>query len=176
MPQARDTTGGAAGSGVAAEMCVKDMTSAEVIALTKGTAVRMLTMRAGERHDVVGNGTCWLYAAMASIGLLEHGWELSMYTTKTNVAPTERDVRWSEALLSAMRLHFVGIPVPDAPRRGQRDSSDHQDWTIMKNQLQKMNVWVPKMGNKMAVWGGESMLALLARSAGNDSLGLGPRH
>ena len=54
------------------EVCIAEMTPATLAELTKGAALELLTWRAGERFDVSGNGTCWMYAAMASLRISQH--------------------------------------------------------------------------------------------------------
>ena len=85
------------------EVCIGRMGTAEVDELTKRAVCEMLTRRAGKLHDVVGNGTCWMYAAMGAMGILGHAWAVSsVYDQRTNPTrrPTPRDTFCSEALLA----------------------------------------------------------------------------
>ena len=148
----------AAGSDCA-EASVSDMSTTEIRRLTKGTAVKMLRRHAGLEHDVRGNGTCWLYAAMAAMGICEHA-----FTSGTGGVVTPLDIRLSASLLNAMRMHFLTLTEPTKPGRYQRDASKVQDYKKIEEQLEKINVWVPSMGTDMAVWGTESLLSLLART------------
>jgi len=100
-----------AASAAGVEQCVSDMTPEEVSTLTKSSVHGMLTLRAGEHFEVKGNGTCWLYAVMGSMRMLEHGTKKSLYTNSAaNMAPTNQDVRFSEVAVEAFvrtaRLSF----------------------------------------------------------------------
>ena len=138
---------------------VKNMSTTEIKLLTKGTMVKMLRRHAGLEHDVRGNGTCWLYAAMAAMGICEHA-----FTSGTGRVVTPLDIRLSESLLKAMRRHFLTLTEPTKPGRHQRDASRFDDYHKIKEQLGKMNVWVPSMGRDLAEFGSETMLTLLART------------
>ena len=142
------------------ETCVMDMSKEELGRLTMGAALRMFTRRAGVPHDVEGNGTCWMYAVLAAMRILEHGWT----TPSCRQRPTTLDINFSEALLKAMRTHFRSWPEPRPPGRYQRDASLYDDYKKIEERLGRQNVWVPSMGKNMALFGSESMLTLLART------------
>ena len=142
------------------ELCVMDMSKKEMDLLRKGAALQMLTKRTGVPHDVEGHGTCWLYAVMAALRISEHAWS----TPRERRPPTTLDIGWSEALLRAMRTHFLTLTKSRPPGKQQKDSSASQDYAMMEERLDRQNVWVPSMKKRMAVFGSESTLSLLART------------
>ena len=143
------------------QVCVGDMTPEEAGELTRGAAVELLTHRVGVRHDVAPNGTCWLYAVMAAMRILEHE---QCSQAKRAVRPSALDVRSSEILLKAMRKHFLSLRVPTKPKRNQKNWDYYETYWHMSEQLAKQNVWVTSMRNNNAEFGTESMHTLLART------------
>ena len=142
------------------ELSVLDMSKKDMDLVKKGAALQMLTQRAGLKHDVEGNGTCWMYAVMAALRICEHAW----CTPRARRPPTKLDIQWSQALLQAMKTHFLTLTVPRPTGRNQRDGSAAQDYAMIEERLGRQNVWVPSMKKNMAVYGSESMLSLLART------------
>ena len=60
----------------------------------------------GERVNVKGNGSCWLYAVLAGVGLLEHAKKCKI-TTKSQGehSPTSRDFKVSAMVIQKMKLY-----------------------------------------------------------------------
>ena len=123
------------------ELSVLDMSKTDIDLLVKGAALQMLTQRAGVKHDVEGNGTCWMYAVMAALRICEHAW----CTPRARRPPTKLDIQWSQALLQAMKTHFLTLTVPRPTGRNQRDGSAAQDYAMIEERLGRQNVWVPSM-------------------------------
>ena len=158
-PAGASSSTGAAMQSAMAELCVSDMTPEEARRITKSEAAKMLLQRAGVRHQVAPNGTCWLYAALAALRVLEHA-----STTSPLPEPTLRDIRSSEVVLKAMKKHFLTVPVPRKPGRAQKNASNYDDYWRVSDVLSRQNVWVRSMGDNPAEYGSEPMLTLLART------------
>ena len=78
---------------------------------------------------------------MAAMRISERAW----WKPSLRRGPTTLDVSSSEALLRAMRTHFLSLTVPKRPGINQKDGSAWEDHTKMEEQLGKQNVWVPTM-------------------------------
>jgi hypothetical protein len=100
---------------------VSQMTAKERESLTNSQMLGMLNSLVGERYIVKGNGTCWLYAVMGALGVLEHG-KKSMLAEKDTKesSPTARDEARSQWLLAEMRT-FCDIDVR-SPKEDNPDS------------------------------------------------------
>ena len=132
--------------------------------LTGADLKRMLRHSAGECDwRVVGNGTCWLYAALASLGVLEHNCALA---SDMPGAPTERDLYLTKELLKKMQSTFtcLRMPMEKAVNNQVRDHPDLAAYKELREHMLHQNVWTPSMGTTMAKWGGELQMALLSRT------------
>ena len=136
-----------------------------MLELTAGQLSNVIKKRAGAVFDVVGNGTCWLYATLGALHCLEHAWApLGPYDesgTASAKKPTPRDVRLSQVLLECMQAHFKTLPIPDK-RLANGDTL--KDFEQLRGEMELLNVWVPQMGAEYAVFGNEKQLYLLAHT------------
>ena len=57
----------------------------------------------GLRYAVRGNGTCWLYAILAALGVLEHANEMPLQGSQAELKPTNNDLSLSELFIEKMR-------------------------------------------------------------------------
>lgn len=72
----------------------------------RGTPLRQLV---GARVTVRGDGTCWLYAVMAGLGLLEHVTPAEMDGLQLEKLPTKRDYELSAFLAERMKNHVPAM-------------------------------------------------------------------
>ena len=131
--------------------------------LNNARVIDLLDQRGGELRHVKGNGTCWLYAALGAMGVLEHAWEPSKYVSGERM-PSSRDVHLSEVLLEEMKTHLLTIPVPSEPRAGGVTDANYDNYKELVNRMRTQNVWTPAMGSSMAMYGNRLLLALLCRA------------
>ena len=145
------------------EICVRDMAVEQVDQLERGELAALLRRRRGETHDVLPNGTCWLYAVLGGMGVLEHSRPLHKSLPSV---PTSRDVRFSEILLAEMKTHFLSMQVPTKAKRAANPkgvTTAQSEYARLMSVVKLQNVWVPSMKTKSAKMGGQEQLALLAR-------------
>ena len=125
--------------------------------LNNARVIDLLNQRGGELRHVRGNGTCWLYAALGAMGVLEHAWEPSKYVSGERM-PSSRDVHLSEVLLEEMKTHLMTIPVPSVT------DGNYDNYKELADRMRTQNVWTPAMGSSMAMYGNRLLLALLCRA------------
>ena len=128
--------------------------------MTYKEGMLLLSRKGGDRHDVAANGTCWLYAVMGALHVLDAQRLCSPYvaTNATKITPSKKDVGLSEVFLAAMKREFLSFPAPKA-----RETSRKEDFAEVARQLETMRVWNFDLGNEMAQFGGDKQLFLLAR-------------
>ena len=138
---------------------VSQMTAKERESLTNSQMLGMLNSLVGERYIVKGNGTCWLYAVMGALGVLEHG-KKSMLAEKDTKesSPTARDEARSKWLLAEMRT-FCEIDVPQ-PEGGQPGFAKEREQLC--ESLKSLKVWHRGMGARHATKGGAELFWLLS--------------
>ena len=71
---------------------------------------------------------------------------------------------YGQALLEAMKKEMLSIPKPRQPTKRGPANGDYEDYMRLHEKMAEQNVWAPIMGDRMAVFGGEFQLALLART------------
>ena len=131
--------------------------------MTYKEGMLLLSKKGGDRHDVAANGTCWLYAVMGALRVLEAMRMISVYVfgKATKISPSRKDVSLSEAFLDAMNREFQEIPEPPA-----KELSRREDFDKMARQMEELRVWNFEMGEEMAPFGGDKQFFLLARALG----------
>ena len=136
------------------------MKRSELDKIPYGKAASFLARRGGDPHDVAANGTCWLYAVMGALHVLDAQRLCSPYvaTNATKITPSKKDVGLSEVFLAAMKREFLSFPAPKA-----RETSRKEDFAEVARQLETMRVWNFDLGDEMAPFGGDKQLFLLAR-------------
>lgn len=67
----------------------------------------------GRRVTVRGNGTCWLYAVMAALGVLEHANPRELGRGQEELAPTDADYKLSAQFLQRMRMEIKNMRLND---------------------------------------------------------------
>ena len=131
--------------------------------MTYKEGMLLLSRKGGDRHDVAANGTCWLYAVMGALHVLEAMRMISVYVfgKATKISPSRKDVSLSEAFLDVMNREFQDFPEPPA-----KELSRREDFDKMARQMDIMRVWNFEMGEEMAPFGGDKQFFLLARALG----------
>ena len=67
----------------------------------------------GRRVTVRGNGTCWLYAVMAGLGVLQHANSRPLRGTQREMKPTDEDYKLSALFLSKMKAEVKQMKMKD---------------------------------------------------------------
>ena len=85
----------------------KPSTSAEPSAQAEPSAEETMfgegALLLGQRVTVRGNGTCWLYAVMAGLGVLDHANPRPLRGVQQEMRPTDGDYKLSDLFLSKMK-------------------------------------------------------------------------
>ena len=65
---------------------------------------------------VRGNGTCWLYAVMAALGVLQHANPKSLRSEQEEKIPTDGDYDLSAVFLSKMQVAVTSMNLPQGAK------------------------------------------------------------